>query len=241
MLPGWRGFLLAALDQRSFWCLRSAPALIAAALTVDYRDIQHILPILIPFMLYASPVAYEVSQIPAAYQHALLSRESSRGAHRCVSRGRSSRAQRCRRRSTWPGPPRGRRRSSSWVPPSSGEPSGRWPMSSSELRDFGSRRRQAATPSATTAPRPRRSREAIVRRVRHPFARSEREQFWALSDVSFDVHRGEVAGADRQQRRRQEHAAEDSVAHHARCRKGKSISTAASAACSKSAPASTRS
>ena len=34
--------------------------------------------------------------------------------------------------------------------------------------------------------------EAIVRRVRHPFARVEREQFWALKDVSFDVHRGEA-------------------------------------------------
>ena len=34
--------------------------------------------------------------------------------------------------------------------------------------------------------------EAIVRRVRHPFARVEREQFWALKDVSFDVSRGEV-------------------------------------------------
>jgi lipopolysaccharide transport system ATP-binding protein len=34
--------------------------------------------------------------------------------------------------------------------------------------------------------------EAIVRRVRHPFARIEREQFWALRDVSFDVGRGEA-------------------------------------------------
>jgi lipopolysaccharide transport system permease protein len=42
--------------------------LIAAALTVQYRDIQHILPILIPFMLYASPVAYDVTQIPQNYQ-----------------------------------------------------------------------------------------------------------------------------------------------------------------------------
>jgi len=43
---------------------------VAAALTVQYRDIQHILPILIPFVLYASPVAYDVSQIPEAYQRA---------------------------------------------------------------------------------------------------------------------------------------------------------------------------
>ena len=43
---------------------------VAAAMTVEYRDIQHILPILIPFALYASPVTYDVSQIPAAYQRA---------------------------------------------------------------------------------------------------------------------------------------------------------------------------
>jgi lipopolysaccharide transport system permease protein len=42
---------------------------IAAALTVDYRDVQYILPILIPFMLYASPVAYPASHLPARYQH----------------------------------------------------------------------------------------------------------------------------------------------------------------------------
>ena len=41
---------------------------IAAALTVNYRDIQHILPIVVPFLLYASPVAYDVAQIPAEYR-----------------------------------------------------------------------------------------------------------------------------------------------------------------------------
>jgi lipopolysaccharide transport system permease protein len=51
-------------------CLAIGGGLIAAALTVRYRDIQHILPILVPFLLYASPVAYEVAQIPAEYQHA---------------------------------------------------------------------------------------------------------------------------------------------------------------------------
>jgi lipopolysaccharide transport system ATP-binding protein len=34
--------------------------------------------------------------------------------------------------------------------------------------------------------------EAVVRRLRHPFARTEREQFWALRDVTFDIHRGEA-------------------------------------------------
>ena len=36
--------------------------------------------------------------------------------------------------------------------------------------------------------------EAVARRLRHPFARAEREQFWALKDVTFDVPRGEVLG-----------------------------------------------
>ena len=36
--------------------------------------------------------------------------------------------------------------------------------------------------------------EAIVCSMRHPFARAEREQFWALKDVTFDVAQGEVLG-----------------------------------------------
>jgi lipopolysaccharide transport system ATP-binding protein len=36
--------------------------------------------------------------------------------------------------------------------------------------------------------------EAVTRRLRHPFVRAEREQFWALKDVSFEARRGEVLG-----------------------------------------------
>jgi lipopolysaccharide transport system permease protein len=59
MLPVWMGLLL---------CFALGAGLIAAALTVEYRDVQHILPVLIPFALYASPVAYEMSQIPEGYR-----------------------------------------------------------------------------------------------------------------------------------------------------------------------------
>jgi lipopolysaccharide transport system permease protein len=65
--PGW-AFLLLPVWIVLVLCFALGLGLVAAALTVEYRDIQHILPVLIPFMLYASPVAYDVRQIPAAYQ-----------------------------------------------------------------------------------------------------------------------------------------------------------------------------
>ncbi len=36
--------------------------------------------------------------------------------------------------------------------------------------------------------------EAVTRRLRHPFQRTEREQFWALRDIDFDITEGEVVG-----------------------------------------------
>jgi homopolymeric O-antigen transport system permease protein len=65
--PGWTVLLL-PVWLALILSLALGAGFVAAALTVDYRDIQHILPILIPFMLYASPVAYDVSQIPPGYQ-----------------------------------------------------------------------------------------------------------------------------------------------------------------------------
>lgn len=61
LLPAWLLLLL---------LLALGLGLIGAALTVTYRDVQYALPVLIPFVLYASPVAYRVTDVPAAYQTA---------------------------------------------------------------------------------------------------------------------------------------------------------------------------
>jgi len=39
--------------------------LCTAALSVSYRDVQYILPVFVQILLYASPVAYAVSAVPA--------------------------------------------------------------------------------------------------------------------------------------------------------------------------------
>lgn len=42
--------------------------LVAAALTVSFRDVQYILPVATQFVMYASPVAYSAANVPEQYQ-----------------------------------------------------------------------------------------------------------------------------------------------------------------------------
>ena len=42
--------------------------LLAGALAVSYRDVQYILPVLIPFLMYASPVAYAIGVVPERFR-----------------------------------------------------------------------------------------------------------------------------------------------------------------------------
>jgi lipopolysaccharide transport system permease protein len=58
LLPLWLGLLL---------IMSLGLGLGAAALTVSYRDVQHVLPVLIPFLMYASPVGFTVQNVPQAY------------------------------------------------------------------------------------------------------------------------------------------------------------------------------
>jgi lipopolysaccharide transport system permease protein len=55
LLPVW----LALLVMLALGC-----GLYAAALTVSYRDVQYMLPVLTQLLLYAAPVAYAISKVP---------------------------------------------------------------------------------------------------------------------------------------------------------------------------------
>jgi lipopolysaccharide transport system permease protein len=65
--PGWPVLLL-PLWIALLVMMALGVGFAAAALSVTYRDVQYVLPVLIPFMLYASPVAYRVSHLPLRYQ-----------------------------------------------------------------------------------------------------------------------------------------------------------------------------
>jgi lipopolysaccharide transport system permease protein len=59
LLPVWIGLLLV---------LVVGIGLIAASLAVRYRDVQHALPILMPMLMYLSPIAYPASMVPRRVQ-----------------------------------------------------------------------------------------------------------------------------------------------------------------------------
>jgi lipopolysaccharide transport system permease protein len=44
----------------------------AASLMARFRDVQHVLPMLLPFLMYATPVAYSVDGVPAALRWAFV-------------------------------------------------------------------------------------------------------------------------------------------------------------------------
>jgi lipopolysaccharide transport system permease protein len=65
--PGWSVLLLPVWTVLLLM-MALGLGLIAAPLCAQYRDVNYVLPILIPFLLYASPVAYRVAHLPARYQ-----------------------------------------------------------------------------------------------------------------------------------------------------------------------------
>ena len=56
LFPVWLVLLLMLSCGVGLWC---------SALSVSYRDVQYILPVVMQLLLYGSPVAYSVSKVPA--------------------------------------------------------------------------------------------------------------------------------------------------------------------------------
>jgi lipopolysaccharide transport system permease protein len=61
--PGW-GVLLLPLWLILLVALALGIGVYTSALTVRYRDLQYVVPVLLQMLLYASPVAYSVSAVP---------------------------------------------------------------------------------------------------------------------------------------------------------------------------------
>lgn len=62
-LPIWIALIMA---------LAVGLGLSASALMVSYRDVQYIVPVLMQFLMYASPVAYSVSEVPEKWKIVFL-------------------------------------------------------------------------------------------------------------------------------------------------------------------------
>jgi lipopolysaccharide transport system permease protein len=63
VVPGW-GLLLLPVWLLLLIMLGVGIGLYTSALMVSYRDLQYAIPVLLQFLLYASPVAYAVSAVP---------------------------------------------------------------------------------------------------------------------------------------------------------------------------------
>ena len=65
--PSW-GLLLLPVWMALLLMLALGIGLCTAALAVSYRDVQYIVPVFIQILLYASPIAYALSAVPAHFR-----------------------------------------------------------------------------------------------------------------------------------------------------------------------------
>jgi lipopolysaccharide transport system permease protein len=65
--PGW-AVLLSPVWTAMVVLLASGVGLVTAALTVRYRDVNYFVPFFLQFLLYASPVAYSIDNVPSKYR-----------------------------------------------------------------------------------------------------------------------------------------------------------------------------
>jgi lipopolysaccharide transport system permease protein len=65
--PGF-AVLLSPLWTLMVILLASGIGMVTAALTVRYRDVNYFVPFVLQFLLYASPIAYSIDNVPAKYR-----------------------------------------------------------------------------------------------------------------------------------------------------------------------------
>lgn len=70
-VPGWQILLILPLVALTFG-LSIGAGLLLAALNVQYRDFRYIVPFVVQFGLFVSPIAIETSKVPAKWRLALL-------------------------------------------------------------------------------------------------------------------------------------------------------------------------
>ena len=68
--PGWQILLLPVLVALTFG-LSMGTGLLLAALNVEYRDFRYVVPFIVQFGLFVSPIAIETSKVPAKWRLAL--------------------------------------------------------------------------------------------------------------------------------------------------------------------------
>lgn len=66
--PPGRGLLLLPVWITLVLALALGIGLIAGSLAVRYRDVQHAIPLLLPMLMYLSPIAYPASMVPPRWQ-----------------------------------------------------------------------------------------------------------------------------------------------------------------------------
>lgn len=67
--PGWTSLFILP-----FWIALTIASglglgLLAASCMTRYRDVQHVLPMALPFLMYVSPVAYAMASVPSGWGH----------------------------------------------------------------------------------------------------------------------------------------------------------------------------
>ncbi len=219
---------------------RSAAGFFLSAINVRYRDVRYMIPVVLQVLPLLSGVIYVVQEIPD--EVAVGARvQPDDGSHHGLALGRDRRAaarSRARRRSAFAVGVAPLRRRPRGLPIVGAALRGHDLMSVAiEAEGLSKRYRLGEFQAAYGT-----LRESLVhagRLLTRKEHRREAQEIWALRGRLVRGRRGRGARRDRPQRRRQVDAAQGADPDHRRRRRGASRSVAASAACSRSAPAST--